>query len=213
MARINEGISGGFSGKVGTVTGGNWNGIDYMRSNESVSKASNSPAQLNQRARLSTVVQFLRPLKEFLRVGFKYRASKLSAFNAATSYNLEHAIVGSFPDYRIDYSLVRISQGKLPGALNPAAIAGPSGEIRFIWDNNSSAIDAMADDQALVLIYNPTRQSALSFTGSSTRLDGSQIITLPVSYSGNEVHCYISFQNTSQTMISDSRFVCSLIVM
>jgi hypothetical protein len=212
MARINQGISGGFSGKVGTVTGANWNGIDYMRSNESVSKNSNSTAQLDQRARLTTVVQFLRPFKEFLRIGFKNRASKLSAFNAATSYNLEHALAGSFPDYRIDYSLVRISQGKLPGALNPAAFAGPAATVGFTWENNSLAIDAMADDRAVVVIYNPVRQSALSFTGGSTRLGGSQSVTLPAHFSGDEVHCYISFQNASQTVISDSRFVCNLIV-
>lgn len=185
MARINQGISGGFSGKVGTVTGGNWNGIDYMRSNESVRKNSNSTAQFNQRARLTTVVQFLRPLKQFLRIGFKNHASKLSAFNAATSYNMEHALAGTFPDYCIDYSRVRISQGMLPGALNPSAVAGPSGEIRFTWENNSSAIDAMADDRAAIVIYNPARQSVLSFMGGSTRLEGSHIITLPASYSGD----------------------------
>jgi len=32
MGKIEKGILGGFSGKVGTVVGGNWRGIDYMRS-------------------------------------------------------------------------------------------------------------------------------------------------------------------------------------
>jgi hypothetical protein len=32
MASFQKGILGGFSGKVGTVVGGNWKGIDYMRS-------------------------------------------------------------------------------------------------------------------------------------------------------------------------------------
>ena len=32
MGTIKKGILGGFSGVVGTVTGGNWKGIDYMRS-------------------------------------------------------------------------------------------------------------------------------------------------------------------------------------
>ena len=32
MGTISKGILGGFSGKVGTVIGGNWKGIDYMRS-------------------------------------------------------------------------------------------------------------------------------------------------------------------------------------
>lgn len=32
MGTIQKGILGGFSGKVGSVIGGNWKGIDYMRS-------------------------------------------------------------------------------------------------------------------------------------------------------------------------------------
>jgi len=68
----------------------------------------------------------------------------------------------------------------------------------------------MADDRAVVVIYNPVRKSALSFMGGSTRLGGSLTVNLPSSYSGDEVHCYISFQNASQTVISDSQFVGSL---
>lgn len=32
MGTIKQGILGGFSGKVGTVVGGTWKGISYMRS-------------------------------------------------------------------------------------------------------------------------------------------------------------------------------------
>lgn len=32
MGTIKKGILGGFSGKVGTVVGGSWKGISYMRS-------------------------------------------------------------------------------------------------------------------------------------------------------------------------------------
>ena len=31
MGKINQGILGGFSGKVGTVVGGSWKGTAYMR--------------------------------------------------------------------------------------------------------------------------------------------------------------------------------------
>jgi hypothetical protein len=31
MGKINQGILGGFSGKVGNVVGGSWKGIEYMR--------------------------------------------------------------------------------------------------------------------------------------------------------------------------------------
>jgi len=31
MGKISQGILGGFSGKVGSVVGANWKGINYMR--------------------------------------------------------------------------------------------------------------------------------------------------------------------------------------
>ena len=49
MAIISKGIPGGFSGTVGTVIGGNWNGIDYMRSLPTISNKSASQAQIEPR--------------------------------------------------------------------------------------------------------------------------------------------------------------------
>lgn len=213
MGRINQGLTGGFSGKVGTVVGGNWNGIDYMRSKESGRTDAKSIAQQNQRAKFLTVVQFLSPLKGFLPLGFKNRAVHMSPYNAATSYHLEKAITGTFPDYEIDYSKVMVSQGKLPGALNPTAISNSANEIGFSWDNNSAKIDAMGNDNAVLVVYNPVKQNAIWVVSGQTRIAGSQTITLPASFSGDEVHCYLSFQKANQTVISDSQFVCSLRVM
>jgi len=204
---------GGFSGTVGTVVGGNWNGIDYMRSKAANRSDAKSTPQLIQRAKLSIIIQFLKPLKVFLRVGFKNHARGMSAFNAATSCNLENALTGTYPAYEIDYSRVLVSQGKLPGALNPAAVSGSTAEIKFTWDNNSSKIDAMADDKAILVIYNPVRQLAISVLGGNTRVSGSQTITLPSNFSGDQVHCYISFQNASQSVVSDSRYAGSLVVL
>jgi hypothetical protein len=212
MGRINQGISGGFSGTVGTVVGGNWKGIDYMRAKETGRSDARSAAQLDQRARFLTVIAFLKPLKDFLRVGFKSRAVRMSAFNAATSYHLEKALQGISPDYAIDYSKVMVSQGPLPGVLNPLAISGAGGQIKFTWENNSRAYHALGDDQVIMVIYNPLKEMAIPFMGSGTRMGGSQTITLPANFSGDEVHCYIAFQKSNQSVISDSRFVGSLTV-
>ena len=213
MGTINQGVTGGFSGKVGTVVGGNWNGIDYMRSTAaSYSDAKSSP-QLNQRAKFYAIIQFLKPLKGFLRIGFKKRAVNMTAFNAATSYNMANALKGTLPTYEIDYSKVLVSQGKLPGALNPTAVSSSVAEIRFTWDNNSGKINAMANDNAVLVVYNPIKQDALWVVAGQTRIIGSQTFTLPASFSGDEVQCYLSFQNASQSLISDSQFVGSLVVM
>jgi len=210
MGRINHGISGGFSGKVGTVVGATWNGIDYMRSIESGRTDAKSTAQQNQRAKFLTIIQFLRPLKGFLPIGFKSRAVNMSPYNAATSYHLASALKGTFPDYEIDYSKVMVSQGKLPGALNPIVVSNIANEIGFTWDNNSAKINAMGNDNAVLVVYNPAKQNALWVINGQTRISGSQTITLPASFSGDEVQCYLSFRKANQTVISDSQFVGSL---
>lgn len=119
MGTIKQGILGGFSGKVGTVIGGNWKGIDYMRGKAASVSNPKTEAQLDQRARFGAALKFLQPLTSFIRVGFKNYAVKMTAFNSAMSYNLNNALAGGYPDYFIDYASALVSRGVLPGALNP----------------------------------------------------------------------------------------------
>ena len=53
MATFEKGILGGFSGKVGTVIGGNWKGIDYMRSKSSKRSFIPSQKQLEQQLKFA----------------------------------------------------------------------------------------------------------------------------------------------------------------
>jgi len=92
MGTIKKGILGGFSGKVGTVIGGNWKGIDYMRGKAASVSNPKTEAQLDQRARFRAALKFLQPLTSFIRVGFKNYAVKMTAFNSAMLYNLNNAL-------------------------------------------------------------------------------------------------------------------------
>lgn len=212
MATNEQGILGGFSGKVGTVIGGNWNGIEFMKANPTHIANPRTAAQQDQRAKMGAMIRFLSPLKAILRIGFKKQAHRMSAFNAATSYNLAHAITGNYPDYGVDFSKVMVSQGKLPGALNPQISSTTSGQIKFNWEDNSSDNGARADDWALLLVYNPEKGWTVTSFAESSRSTGSHTITLPANFSGDEVLCYICFQNGSQTVISDSQYVGVVVV-
>ena len=212
MGTIKNGILGGFSGKVGTVIGGTWKGISYMRSIAPSVSNPRTPAQVEHRARFAAIVQFLKPLTAFLRIGFKSLAVKKSGFNAAMAFNFKNVITGTYPDFGIDYTKVSISQGNLPGALNPVTTSVIAGEVEFTWEDNTWETDASADDQAVLVVYNPARQAAVSVVGGITRAGGSQTITLPNSFTGDEVQCYIAFTNANQSVISNSQYVSGLIV-
>jgi flagellar basal body rod protein FlgB len=213
MATFVKGILGGFSGKVGTVIGGTWKGIDYMRSKASSISNPQTAAQLDQRLRFSIMGKFLRPLTAFLRIGFKSQAVKMSAINAAMSYNLANALTGTYPDYDVDFTRVLVSQGTLPGALNAEATATVAGEIGYTWEDNSTDTDASATDKALLVVYNPSKNKVVTVVDGNTRSGGSQTITLPANFTGDEVQCYISFSTAKQTVLSNSEFVGGVIVL
>jgi len=59
MGTINKGIRRGFSGKVGTVIGGTWKGIDYMRSKSDYRNTNPSEAQLAQQLKFGLCIRFV----------------------------------------------------------------------------------------------------------------------------------------------------------
>ena len=136
----------------------------------------------------------------------------MSPFNAAMSYTYKNALAGSYPEYCIDYSKVLVSRGPLPGALNPEVRLTPTGEIEFTWENNSMVNEAMSDDKVLLVAFNSTRQEVVSIIGGNLRSVGNQVITLPSTFAGTKVQCYIAFQNDHNLLVSDSEFVGCILI-
>lgn len=211
MGKITQGILGGFSGKVGTVIGGNWKGIDYMRSKASKVTNPNSKAQKDQRSKFSLVLSFLQPMTDFIKIGFKDYAIKMTAFNSAMSYNVKNAIAGVYPDYSMDYTQALVSRGSLAGALNPAANSAAVGEVTFTWDDNSVESNANADDLTMLLVLNEDKKEAVFTTEGSTRDGGTQTLTIPDSYSGDSVECFIAFISIDGE-VANSKYIGSVVV-
>lgn len=212
MGTIKKGILGGFSGKVGTVIGGNWKGIDYMRGKAASVSNPKTEAQLDQRARFGAALKFLQPLTSFIRVGFKNYAVKMTAFNSAMSYNLNNALAGVYPDYFIDYASALVTRGALPGALNPQVASTAPGEIEFSWTDNSQGAHAKPTDKVLLVVLNPVKQQAITIVGGNDRAAGGQTVTVPSSFAGDQVECFIAFQNLNQSVLSNSVYAGPLVL-
>lgn len=211
MGTIKQGILGGFSGKVGTVIGGNWKGIDYMRSKASSVSNPKTEAQLDQRARFGAALAFLQPITPFIRVGFKNYAIKMTAFNSAMSYNLNNALIGAYPDYSIDYASALVSRGSLAPALNALAESTVANKVDFTWDDNSDQVNANPSDIAMLVVLNPLKKEATFVTNGAARTEGSQTLTVPVNYSGDVVECYIAFISLDGT-VANSKYLGEITV-
>src|SRR6476660_7674027 len=129
MATFQKGILGGFSGKLGTVVGSTWKGIDVMRSMPTKTDRVPSQAQKDQYAKFSMMGKFFQTMMGFIQVGFKKYQQEQSTYNAAMSYNLKNAITGVTPNFSIDFDKVLVSRGDLPSAMNALAVSTSSGAV------------------------------------------------------------------------------------
>jgi hypothetical protein len=209
MGKISKGILGPVSGKVGTVIGGTWNGISYIRSMPSKGNRKFSQPQLEQQAKFALVGKFLQPFAGLFQQSFANASANMSAFNAAFGNTIQNAVTGSYPAYSFDYSKVLMSKGKLVNAISPSAKSTVAGKVDFTWSDNSGTSKALGTDNAIVVVYCPDHSAAVFSTNAATRSQGAASI-LASAFSGLEVETYIGFISADGKLIANSVYTGKL---
>lgn len=210
MGTFKKGILGGFSGKVGTVIGSSWRGLDVMRSLPKKSGLNPTQQQLEQRQKFAIAMGFLKPLTSILSIYYGNVSGTSSRLNNAVSYHLKEAVTGIGPNFGIDYAKVLVSKGEMIGAKDGAATAIEAGAVQITWADNSGQVMAEAGDLLLVVIYNSDRSEYVIDEGSATRQSATAAIAIPVGYAGETLHAWLSFVNTAQKKAASSVYLGSL---
>lgn len=212
MGKINLGILGSFSGKVGNVVGGNWKGISYMRAKATSASNPRTDGQVNQRTKFALVLAILKPITGFLRVGYKKYAIKQTAFNAAMSYILNNAVTGSSSaDYSIDLSKVLVSRGNLTGVAN-AQSTSANGVVILTWDDNFGSGTATHTDKALIVVLNPTRAESLFDAGGNQRVLVTEDISVQANWVDENVYVFPSFITADGKEVANSVYLGSVTI-
>ena len=192
MANIKKGILGGVSGKIGNVVGGNWKGIDYLRTLPSSYNDAKSTTQVSNRTKMAVCMRFIKQFKVFLRIGFKAMAVKKTAFNAAFAYNYHRVIQGDYPNFTIDYPAVTLSLGSLTGVFSVSLESTTAKTVNSTWDNNSNEGSAKADDLVMIVFYQEELNEVSIFKNAASREEDNCTLTVPSHFSGKDVHCWIT---------------------
>ena len=207
MGTIKKGILGGFSGKVGTVVGGSWNSISYMRSLADSYSDAKTERQVCQRGRFSAAVTFMKNIAPYVRIGFRNCEAGQSPYSAAMSFVLKNAVVGCGEEAVVNFSKVLVSQGGLTGVAD-AAVEVAGGKASFTWTDNGGIGNAKSEDVAMVLAYNKDRQEAVYDLQAAARADGAAELTLPAAWEDEALAVYLSFRSVEGRTVTKS--VCLL---
>jgi hypothetical protein len=170
MARYKKGINGPFSGKVGSVVGASWRGIDYMRSVQKAITKPASQAQTNQRLVFALVTGWLKPLRDLIWIGFQvFRGSK-TPMNGCVSFVMKEAITGDAEQSNIDFPKVVFSRGELLVSLI-REFTRTDTALFIKWENGPACAFNNADDKATFILYNPAKEKFITFPGFAERSD------------------------------------------
>ena len=90
MARLDQGLLGGYSGKLGTTVGATWKGINVVRTYQPNVANPNTQKQSNQRELFRDVTQFASFfLGNLVKPFWDRQAKQMSGFNAFVSANVK----------------------------------------------------------------------------------------------------------------------------
>lgn len=151
MGKIKKGILGGFSGKVGTVVGCAWKGIEYMRSLATSIANPKTKAQVTVRSNFKTIASIMAKANPIAKMSAWSNAKKHSAFNAAVRENYDTAIV----DDEIDFEKLtfgKFSRKELTDLRVSFDMSETDLSLKLTWVNDADDETSFNDDMVAVVI-------------------------------------------------------------
>lgn len=211
MGKIKKGILGGFSGKVGSVVGAFWKGIAYMRSMAGSIHNPQTDKQMKVRDKFGMLSHTLSKLQGFLKVGFHNKAVRMNELDAALKENFNNAVGGTWPNYEMLYDKLVVSDGKLEAPSNPSASVDGS-TLSITWSDNSGSGNAKAEDTAMILVYNPSKEQAVYNLSAGERGDRQATISIPTVWNGDNVEVWLAMKSVDGDETSTSDYLGSISV-
>ncbi len=147
---------------------------------------------------------------KILNTGYQFSGnSKMTAFNAALSYHIKHAVSGEYPDYRIEMDKVKLSRPvrSTENGWNSIMTAEKDKGLVISWELNPFPDrNTRTDDQAVIVFYDKNREMFLLRNGIKRSL---LTFTLtPLIYSaGHELYCWIFFVSADGKRVSETEYL------
>jgi len=205
MGLIKLGILGGFRKKTGTVVGAYWRRLDTIRAMPRSSGKAPTQLQINQQIKFALVTSFLSNISPLIDVGFKVAGSILTPMNLAVAYHLKEAITGTEPNFELDLSKVKFSDGRLdlPLEMTVVAVAGAVMEISWPYtETDDKFIDGT--DMLSLLAYNATKQKFVRASLVAARSATTYSFQLPANFTGDQVHIYGAFSSVRKKLLNSN---------
>jgi hypothetical protein len=211
MGKFKPGAMGVVRGLIGTIVASKWKDIHVVKGRPAKSNKAATLQQADQRMRFGVVTALLKRITALIGEGYQKAGKNQTAMNEAISYHLKNAIIGTYPDYKLDITKLKISKGdksSLDSAWQPKLIASAGAVVTVSWELfKYSSKDSSGTDTITILFYNVEKDKFIMLPYVALRSELNIAEQLPESYVGNTFHCYVYMVSRDKKKLSASQYI------
>lgn len=175
MARLDQGLLGGYSGKLGTTVGATWKGINVVRTYQPNVANPNTQLQRDHRSKFKEIAllgSFF--LASMVKPFWDKSAKKMSGYNAFVSINAR-AMQDSLMFEPLKFV---IGNGQMGHVDITTTLVAESNGIMMGWDEDEQVLYGAKTDKLYAIAFNYVGEPLGYSLGESTREDREAIIRL-----------------------------------
>lgn len=205
--QIKPGSNGEFKGRIGNTSYYvDQHGRMIARSATSTPRGEGSADQIKQNAGFNVIQNLLRPMKNFIKIGFheKMKADKSNSFAAAKSYNMVHALKKGDEGFEIDWENLRLADGKIDTPKD-ITVKVEGGKLHFSWDSKAELLIGSANDRTMILLYEQQSDRVFENLSGAQRKEGADVFPLDFTKLRQRTFdIYIAFKDIFTNEVSNS---------
>ncbi|WP_121966107.1 DUF6266 family protein [Myroides sp. N17-2] len=209
MAEIKQGILGPVNGKVGTVVGATWRGVNYIRAKPRKSRKKPSMKQLLQWDKMSLVSTFASKFKDFVNTncpnvynGKKWITGKEQMISRLMTQGIN--LINGEQHIKVEEALLSI------GNLAPAVIKKinrlKTGKFKVQWENGLVNALTLNTDQLTMMLYNETLDQFIAIANVGNRIDKYAHFSIPTDWDKGTVYFWSMWKAADGSVTSTSCF-------
>jgi len=211
MGTFKPGPMGVVRGLIDTIVASKWKDTFVVKGRPTKSNKPATLQQADQRLRFALITTLLKRIGSTIAVGYQNAGKNLTPMNVASRYHLDKAITGIYPDYKVDFTKLKLSNGdesSLDDAWKPKVAASAGAMVTVSWELNpypgktSSISDVMT-----ILFYDVEKDRFVTLDSAALRSELTRAEELPDVYVGDSLHCWIMFVSPDGKRVSISQYL------
>jgi hypothetical protein len=202
MAIFKSTTFGKISGKHGTaVAATRKDGLNILKVYR-VASNPNTTGQKNQRGKFGFVVKELNCMRKLFTITFGGQYG----INRAVSLAMKTCVSGEFPDFKIDYSKLKLSKGSIPVPVSHNVYNLINNSFKLEW-SDSELLNEKTDDNLNIVLFNATKKQMIHNQNIALRSNRNIDFSLPEYWSDSEIYAWLYFSSSNNNYFSDSKYL------